>query len=154
MHRCLQWISIQCIHCIGRELEVARCFHLTSEMVRRDPKFCQHRIDYWQDSVLTPLCEKLITAGHLRLIRSDIGDHEHVGDLATARFVNEAIMVSWLIASQHVVGDFLHSQYCFPIVCGSRFRCCRASGDSCFGPYYIMFRSVLCVGKPISNGAS
>ena len=34
------------------------------------------------------------------------------GGLATARFVNEASMISWLISSYHVAGDIFHSQCC------------------------------------------
>jgi hypothetical protein len=34
------------------------------------------------------------------------------GGLATARFLNEASMLSWLISSYHDAGDFLHSQVC------------------------------------------
>jgi hypothetical protein len=75
--------------------------------------------EYWQTSVLDPLAERLIPARLHRPLAFDTFGHwgpwanvENWGRLATARFINEASMMSWLIASYHVVGNFLHSQVC------------------------------------------
>ena len=102
-----------------RQLELERYPHLANEIVRRDPTFCDQMAKYWQETVLTPLAERLIPARPTRPIAFDTFGHwgpfayvDNWGGLATARFANEASMFSWLIASHHVVGSVLHSQCC------------------------------------------
>ena len=102
-----------------RELEVDRYPQLVDEIVRRNPTFCQHVTERWQALVLGPLTERLIPARVSRPVAFDTFGHwgpwayaENWGGLATARFINEASMLSWLIASYHIDGNFLHSQCC------------------------------------------
>ena len=102
-----------------RQLEVMRYPHLDGEIIRRDPAWCQHMSDCWQSLVLDPLIERLIPARTYRPVAfvafGHWGPFAHVMQwrlLAIARFENEASMLSWLIASQHVEGNFLHSQSC------------------------------------------
>jgi hypothetical protein len=66
-----------------------------------------------------PLVERLIPARTLRPAAFTTFGHwgpwsyvENWGGLSTAIFINEASMISWLIASHHVEGNFLHSQCC------------------------------------------
>ena len=100
-----------------RALEVERYPQLTGEIVRRDPAFCQHMVDLWQSIVLLPLMDRLIPARLTRPVAFDMFGHWgpwagaiNWRGLATARFRNEASMLSWLISSYHVAGNFLHSQ--------------------------------------------
>jgi len=102
-----------------RALELARYPHLAADLVRRDPAFCQHMIDLWQSVVLQPLSNRLIPARLTRPVAFDMFGHWgpwagaiNWGGLATARFRNEASMLSWLISSYHVAGNFVHSQCC------------------------------------------
>jgi len=102
-----------------RELEVDRYPFLATEIVRRSPEFCQHMTEYWQTAVLTPLAERLIPARLHRPVSFDTfghwGPYAHIGEWGTLRaatFTNEASMISWLVASQHIDGSFLHSQCC------------------------------------------
>jgi len=102
-----------------RALEVARYPHLASELVRRDPAFCQHMVELWQSVVLQPLSNRLISARLTRPVAFEMFGHWgpwagaiNWGGLATARFRNEASMLSWLISSYHVAGNFVHSQCC------------------------------------------
>jgi hypothetical protein len=102
-----------------RELEVDRYPFLAAEIVRRNPEFCQHVTDHWQELVLNPLAERLIPARLQRPTafdnRGHWGPYAHADEWETLRmatFTNEASMMSWLIASQHVDGSFLHSQCC------------------------------------------
>ena len=75
--------------------------------------------DYWQSAVLDLLSERLIPARTHRPVAFVTFGHwgpfahvENWGELSNARFINEASMISWLIASHHVEGSFLHSQCC------------------------------------------
>ena len=102
-----------------KELEVDRYPQRANEIIRRDPTFCAHMAEYWQVAVLTPLASRLIPARLTRPIAFDTFGHwgpfayvDNWGNLATARFVNEASMLSWLISSHHVAGSFLYSQCC------------------------------------------
>jgi len=102
-----------------RELEIHRYPHLASEIIRRDAAFCQHMSEVWQQLILTPLAERLIPARVNRPVAFETFGHwgpwahtENWGGLATARFMNEASMLSWLIASYHIAGNFLFSQCC------------------------------------------
>jgi len=102
-----------------RALELARYPHLAADLVRRDPAFCRHMIDLWQSVVLQPLSNRLIPARLTRPVAFDMFGHWgpwagaiNWGGLATARFRNEASMLSWLISSYHVAGNFVHSQCC------------------------------------------
>ena len=102
-----------------RELETERYPYLAPEIIRRSPEFCQHMMEDWQSSVLDPLTERQVPARTHRPSAFDTVGHwglwAHVdewGTLRTATFTNEASMISWLIASQHIVGSFLHSQCC------------------------------------------
>jgi len=97
-----------------RDLEILRYPHLASEIIRRDAAFCQHMSDVWQQLILTPLAERLIPARVNRPVAFETFGHwgpwahtENWGGLATARFINEASMLSWLIASYHIAGNFL-----------------------------------------------
>ena len=101
------------------ELEVERYPHLATEIVRRDPAFCQQMADMWQVSVIDPLTQRTIPVRLSRPVAFETFGHwgpwaysENWGGLATARFTNEASMLSWLISSYHVAGNFLHSQCC------------------------------------------
>ena len=96
-----------------RELEVDRYPQLVDEIVRRNPTFCQHVTERWQALVLGLLTERLIPARVSRPVAFDTFGHwgpwayaENWGGLATARFINEASMLSWLIASYHIDGNF------------------------------------------------
>ena len=102
-----------------RELEVDRYPFLVTEIVRRTPEFCQTMTEQWRESVLNPLTERLIPARVQRPASFDSRGHwgpfahtDEWGTLRYATFTNEASMISWLIASQHVGGSFLHSQCC------------------------------------------
>ena len=102
-----------------RDLELDRYPQLATEIIRRDPAFCQHMSEFWQVLILTPLAERLISARTNRPVAFDNFGHwgpwayaENWGGLATARFINEASMLSWLIASYHIAGSFLYSQCC------------------------------------------
>ena len=102
-----------------RGLEIARYPHLDEEIVRRDQGWCQHMTDRWQTEVIDMLTERLIPARSHRPVAFTTFGHwgpwayaENWGGLANAIFVNEASMISWLIASHHVDGSFLHSQCC------------------------------------------
>jgi len=102
-----------------RVLEIARYPQLDVEIVRRNPAWCQHMTDVWQSLILEPLAERLVTARTQRPVAfvnfGHWGPFAYVvnwGGLSTAIFANEASMLSWLIASQHVEGNFLHSQCC------------------------------------------
>ena len=53
-----------------RELEVDRYPHLATEIVRRDPAFCQQMADMWQVSVIDPLTQRMIPAEPARCIRN------------------------------------------------------------------------------------
>jgi len=86
-----------------RNMELGRYPHLANEIVRRTPA----------------LAERLIPARLNRPVAFDTFGHwgpwagaVNWGGLATARFVNEASMISWLISSYHVAGDIFHSQCC------------------------------------------
>ena len=75
--------------------------------------------DYWQESVLDPLAQLQVPARSDRPVAFTTFGHwglwAHIDDWGTLRaatFANEASMLSWLIASQHAVGSFLHSQCC------------------------------------------
>ena len=114
-----------------RDLEMERYPHLVNEIIHRDPAFCQQMCGYWQSSVLSPLAERLIPVRLARPVAFDTFGHwgpfsyvENWGGLANARFINEASMLSWLIASHHVAGNFLHSQCC---VLGLFCHCLRQS---------------------------
>ena len=100
-----------------RELEIDRYSLLATDIVRRTPEFCQHMTEYWQMSVLAPLTERLIPARLHRPVSFDTFGHPYAhidewGTLRAATFTNEASMISWLVASQHIGGSFLHSQCC------------------------------------------
>ena len=102
-----------------RGLEIARYPHLDEEIVRRDEAWCQHMTDRWQTEVIDMFTERLIPARSNRPVAFTTFGHwgpwayaENWGGLANAIFVNEASMISWLIASYHVDGSFLHSQCC------------------------------------------
>jgi len=102
-----------------RGLEIARYPYLDGEIVRRAPTWCQHMTEYWQTTVVDELAERLISPRAHRPVAFVTFGHwgpfahvENWGGLSTARFANEASMLSWLIASQHVEGNFLHSQCC------------------------------------------
>ena len=102
-----------------RALELERYPHLIDEIVRQRPEFCQHVSDFWQALVLTPLAERLIPVRLNRPVAFDTFGHwgpwagaVNWGGLATARFLNEASMLSWLISSYHVAGNLVHSQCC------------------------------------------
>jgi len=102
-----------------RAMEVDRFPPLAEEVVRRDPAWCLHMTECWQLSVQGPLTERLIPVRATRPVAFDTFGHwgpfayvENWGELAAARFINEASMMSWLIASHHVAGSFLFSQCC------------------------------------------
>ena len=115
-------------------LEVGRYPFLAAEIMRRKPEFCLHMSDYWQETVLGPLTERLVPARlhrpHAFTSFGHWGPYAHTnnwGILVEARFPNEAGMMSWLIASWHVRGSFLHSQCC---VLGIFCHCLRESIQS------------------------
>ena len=127
-----------------RELEIHRYPHLASEIIRRDAAFCQHMSEVWQQLILTPLAERLIPARVNRPVAFETFGHwgpwahtENWGGLATARFMNEASMLSWLIASYHIAGNFCFYNVAFwdysATVCASPFQCWRTSENNCFG---------------------
>ena len=75
--------------------------------------------ELWHATVVEPLAERLIpTRTHRPAAFNTFGPWgpwaytENSGGLSTASFRNEASMISWLIASHHVEGNFLHSQCC------------------------------------------
>jgi hypothetical protein len=113
------------------ELETVRYPFLMIELIRRKPDFCKRMTEEWQETVLDPLNELMIPARLQRPIAfinfGHWGPWGHVYEwrvLVAARFTNEAGMISWLIASQHMVGDFLHSQCC---ILGIFCHCLRES---------------------------
>ena len=73
---------------------------------RRAPTWCQHMTEYWQTTVLDQLAERMISPRAHRPVAFVTFGHwgpfayvENWGGLSTARFANEASMLSWLIAS-------------------------------------------------------
>jgi hypothetical protein len=102
-----------------RQLEVNQYPQLMSEIIHRDTSYCKRMAEIWQETVLNPMAERLIPARMTRLNAFESFGHwgpfaytDNWESLATAIFINEASMLSWLIASHHIAGNFLYSQCC------------------------------------------
>ncbi len=102
-----------------REAEVGRYPQLAAMLVTRDGRYCRLMQTEWQGRVLSPLELRSVPARTVRPLayvnRGHWGPWAHVNDwaiMSTAIFKNEASMLSWVIETGHLDGDFIHSQCC------------------------------------------
>jgi len=102
-----------------RGQEIAEYPLLAPILVPRDEAYCELKRMEWEEHVLVPLERRRIPVRTIRPLqyinRGHWGPWAHVNDwavMAAAFFKNEASMISWVIESGHLPGDFLHSQCC------------------------------------------
>jgi len=102
-----------------REAEVGRYPQLAAILVARDEQYCRLMQREWQSHVLSALEVRRIAARTEKPLAyvnlGHWGPWAHTNDwaiMATAVFKNEASMLSWVIETGHLDGDFVHSQCC------------------------------------------
>ena len=102
-----------------REAEVGRYPQLAAILVARDEQYCRLMQREWQSHVLSALEVRKIAARTEKPLAyvnlGQWGPWAHTNDwaiMATAVFKNEASMLSWVIETGHLDGDFVHSQCC------------------------------------------